>query len=241
MQLVIFTIIFFIVIGGVGIYVGNRKVNAAVAKQRWLKYTTYILITSFIVCSIWFHFFFIPAAVIVLAGYYELLKTSNLNKNSWLALLVFSFIAAGFIFFVLKLERKLQFFIYLQILALDAFSQVTGQLIGKTPIASKISPSKTLEGFLGGMFFCIISSLLTSRWMNISIPESIVFGLCTAITGLAGDMLASFYKRMAAIKDYSNLLPGQGGFLDRFDSFMMASFCYSISYLLIPNLFPVQA
>jgi phosphatidate cytidylyltransferase len=112
-----------------------------------------------------------------------------------------------------------------------------GQLAGKTQVASKISPSKTLEGLFGGIFFCILSSTLTSSWMNISIVASIAFGLFTSMTGFLGDILASFYKRIAGIKDYSNLLPGQGGFLDRFDSFMMSAFCYSIIYLVAPGMF----
>jgi phosphatidate cytidylyltransferase len=237
MQLVIYTIIFFIVIGGVGMYFGNRKVDSSVATQRWLKYVVYILITSFVVLSIWFRFFLYVAASIVLVGYFELFETIRLAKKSWLALVIYSIIVAGFIFYALKFRREFQFFIYLQILAFDAFSQVIGQLIGKMPIALKISPTKTVEGFLGGMFFCILASLFTSNWMNISFFVAIGFGLFTAITGFAGDLLASLYKRIAGIKDYSKLLPGQGGFLDRFDGFMMAAFCYNILYLLMPKIF----
>jgi len=238
MQPVILTIIFFIVIGGIGMYFGNRKVDVTIARQRWLKYFVYILITSFVVISIWFHFFWFVAVLIVLLGYYELLRTVHFNKKSMLALLVYSIVVAGFLFYALKFGREFQFFIYLQLLAFDAFSQVTGQLIGKTSIAPRISPSKTLEGFLGGIFFCVLSSLLTSNWMSISIPAAIAFGFFTSITGFAGDMIASFYKRIAGIKDYSNLLPGQGGFLDRFDSFLMSGFCYSIIYLALPNVLP---
>jgi len=238
MQLVILTIIFFIVIGGIGMYFGNKKVDAVIARQRWLKYVVYILVTSFIVISIWFHFFFPIAILIVLVGYFELIRTIRTNKNFALALIIYSILVAGFIFYAFKFERKFQFFIYLQILSFDAFSQVIGQLIGKTPIASRISPTKTVEGFLGGIFFCLLASLLTSSWMNISFLSSILFGFFTSLTGFTGDILASFYKRIAGIKDYSNLLPGQGGFLDRFDSFMMAAFCYSVVYLIIPDVLP---
>ena len=237
MQLVIFTIVFFIVTGGVGMYFGNRKVDATIAKQRWVKYVAYILITTGIVLSIWFRLFSIVAIVIVLAGYYELVRVPN-NKRYSLALILFTIIAAGFLFYSIQFNRKFQFFIYLQILAFDAFSQVTGQFSGKTLLAPKISPSKTLEGLIGGICFCILSSLLTSNWMSISIITAIIFGLVTSIFGFAGDMLASYYKRVAGIKDYSNLLPGQGGFLDRFDSFMMSAFCYSIIYLIVPNALP---
>lgn len=218
---------------------GNRKVDRSIARQRWLKYVVYILITSFVVLCIWFRFFLPVAVVIILVGYFELFRTIPLTKKSWLALVVYSIIVAGFVLYALKLGREFQFFIYLQILAFDAFSQVTGQLFGKKAIAPKISPTKTIEGFLGGMFFCVLASLLTSAWMNISFFAAIWFGLFTALTGFAGDMLASFYKRIAGIKDYSRLLPGQGGFLDRFDSFMMAASCYSILYLLVPKMFSI--
>lgn len=239
MLLVISTIIFFIIIGGVGMYVGNRKVAPAIAKQRWIKYVVYILITSFVVLSIWFHFFLPVAVFIVFAGYFELAKTIRLTKKSWLAIVIYSIIVSGFIFYAWKLEREFQFFIYLQILSFDAFSQVTGQLIGKKAIAPKISPTKTVEGFLGGVFFSVLASCLTSSWMQLSLLEAIAFGLLTALIGFTGDLLASFYKRIAGIEDYSNLLPGQGGFLDRFDSFVMAAFFYSLLYLILPGIFPI--
>jgi len=87
------------------------------------------------------------------------------------------------------------------------------------------------------VFFSMLSAMLTSSWMNISLSVSLLYGLFTAAAGFTGDLLASFYKRKAGIKDYSNLLPGQGGFLDRFDSFMMAAFCYSIISLIVPKMY----
>ena len=238
MQLVIYTIIFFIVIGGVGMYFGNRKVDRSIARQRWLKYVVYILITSFVVLSLWFRFFLPVAAVIILVGYFELFRTFPFTKR-FLALIVYSIIVAGFVFYAVRIRREFQFFIYLQILSFDAFSQVIGQLFGKKAIALRISPTKTVEGFLGGLFFAVLAALLTASWMNISFSVAIMFGLFTSLAGFLGDMLASFYKRVVKIKDYSNFLPGQGGFLDRFDSFMIAAFCYSIIYLLVPKVISI--
>lgn len=215
-------------------YFGNRRIDASIANQRWLKYVAYILITTLVVLSVWFRLFSIVAVLIVLAGYYELISVPR-NNRYLLALIIFSGIAAGFLFYAFKFKREFQFFIYLQILAFDAFSQVSGQLIGKTLLAPKVSPSKTLEGLSGGICFCVLSSVLSSNWMKVSIGVAIIFGLFTSLTGFAGDMLASYYKRNADIKDYSNLLPGQGGFLDRFDSFMMSTFCYCIVYLVAPG------
>jgi phosphatidate cytidylyltransferase len=238
MQLVIYTIIFFIIIGGIGMYFGSRKVDRAVARQRWLKYGVYIVLTSFVVCSIWFHFFPLVVLLIILAGYFELARTVHSTRYFWIALLVYSVIVAGFVFYAIGFQREFQFFIYLQVLSLDAFSQVVGQLVGKKAIAPQISPSKTREGLLGGIVFSVLAALLTSNWMQIPALSAVAFGLFTAITGFAGDLLASFYKRIAGIKDYSNLLPEQGGFLDRFDSFMMAAFFYSLARLFMPHLLP---
>ena len=230
MQLIIFTIVFYIILGGVGMYFGNRKVDAFTAKQRWQKYIAYLLITSIVVVSIWFQFFSVFALLIALVGYYELIRTINKKAQPWIALIFYSVIVAGFMIYAFKFTKEFQFFLYFQILAFDAFSQVTGQLIGRRLIAPGISPSKTLEGLLGGVFFCILSSVLTKNLLHISTVAAVGFGLFTSITGFTGDLLASYYKRIAGIKDYSNLLPGQGGFLDRFDSFMMAAFGYSIVY-----------
>ena len=238
MQLVIYTIIFFIIIGGIGMYFGSRKVDRAVARQRWLKYGVYIVLTSFVVCSIWFHFFRLVVLLIILAGYFELARTVLSTRYFRIALLVYSVIVAGFVFYAIGFQREFQFFIYLQVLSLDAFSQVVGQLVGKQAIAPQISPSKTREGLLGGIVFSVLAALLTSNWMQIPALSAVAFGLFTAITGFAGDLLASFYKRIAGIKDYSNLLPEQGGFLDRFDSFMMAAFFYSLARLFMPHLLP---
>lgn len=78
------------------------------------------------------------------------------------------------------------------------------------------------------MFFCVLSSLVASGLFAIPFQTAIGPGLFTSLAGLRGDLLASFYKRVCGIKDYSNVLPGQGGFLDRFDSFMAAAFCYTL-------------
>jgi len=238
MQLVIYTIIFFILIGGIGMYFGNRKVDSIIARQRWLKYVLYILITSAVVISIWLRFFLPVAVLIVLVGYFELIRTVGLSKQSRLAIIIYTLFVAGFIFYAWKFTREFKFFIYLQILSFDAFSQVTGQLVGRSLIAPRISPTKTVEGFLGGLFFCLLASLLTSKWMKISLLTAIMFGLFTAIAGFAGDMLASYYKRIVGIKDYSNFLPGQGGFLDRFDGFLVTAFCYCVVSLIAPNVLP---
>lgn len=110
----------------------------------------------------------------------------------------------------------------------DTMAYIVGSLIGKTPF-SKISPKKTWEGTIGGMILCVaIMALVFPRifyGINDTLYSVITIGaiaLVAAIFGTAGDLLESKLKRMAGVKDSGNLMPGHGGFLDRFDSLLLA-------------------
>ncbi|MCW3089047.1 MAG: phosphatidate cytidylyltransferase [Ferruginibacter sp.] len=111
----------------------------------------------------------------------------------------------------------------------DTMAYLVGSFIGKTPF-SKISPKKTWEGTIGGVILCILAigfifPLLANRFFNPFIPRQIYFiiaGIC-AVFGTAGDLLESKLKRIAGIKDSGSVMPGHGGFLDRFDSFLVAT------------------
>jgi phosphatidate cytidylyltransferase len=117
----------------------------------------------------------------------------------------------------------------------DTMAYLVGSLIGKTPF-SKISPKKTWEGTIGGAILCIISvGLLFSSFFNCKhFAEGwlcdttdkyhwfIIAALC-AIFGTMGDLFESKLKRMAGVKDSGSIMPGHGGFLDRFDSLLFAA------------------
>lgn len=113
----------------------------------------------------------------------------------------------------------------------DTMAYIVGSFIGKTPF-SKISPKKTWEGTIGGIVLCIIVMGFT---MNYFIEEKQLIGqsaslkvhwfilaAIASITGTLGDLLESKLKRMAGVKDSGNIMPGHGGFLDRFDSLLVA-------------------
>ena len=111
----------------------------------------------------------------------------------------------------------------------DTMAYIVGSLIGRTPL-SAISPKKTWEGTVGGVILAIgvmggIGALLanTPGWdVFAPVHWMIVAGIC-AITGTFGDLLESKLKRMAGIKDSGHIMPGHGGFLDRFDSLLVAA------------------
>lgn len=106
----------------------------------------------------------------------------------------------------------------------DTMQYMVGSLIGKTPF-SKISPNKTLEGTIGGSLICILAVTLIGYFF---VEKSFLLlflsvSVIAAIIGTAGDLLESWIKRQAGVKDSGHFMPGHGGFLDRFDSLILAT------------------
>lgn len=110
----------------------------------------------------------------------------------------------------------------------DIFAYFCGYFLGKHKLCPSLSPKKTLEGAIGGV---IGSTLLCILFGWIVYPELIahcaIIGLIGSVFSQAGDLTASAFKRKMGIKDYSNLIPGHGGMLDRIDSVLFtAPFIY---------------
>jgi len=128
-------------------------------------------------------------------------------------------------------------FIILTIWINDTMAYIVGSLIGKTPL-SKISPKKTWEGTIGGIILAVIvmgliASSFRPSWNGF---EWYLFAAVAAIAGTFGDLLESKLKRMAQIKDSGQIMPGHGGFLDRFDSLLLAiPFCWLFLIFFIWN------
>lgn len=105
----------------------------------------------------------------------------------------------------------------------DTMAYLVGSLIGRTPLSS-ISPNKTWEGTIAGV---LIAVLLITKVLGKYIPidEQTIFLISSvsAIAGTFGDLLESKLKRMAGVKDSGQMMPGHGGFLDRFDSIILAT------------------
>ena len=121
-------------------------------------------------------------------------------------------------------NKALPLGLVLALWANDTFAYLVGSFVGKTPF-SRISPKKTWEGTIGGIVLCIVGiSLVFGLWWNIfSITDWIFISAIAAVAGTSGDLLESKIKRMANVKDSGHLMPGHGGFLDRFDSLIVAT------------------
>ncbi len=103
----------------------------------------------------------------------------------------------------------------------DMGAYFTGVTIGKHKLCPQISPKKTVEGAVGGIVSSVIFTLMLSLLFNKFSATIMLLTVPFCILGMIGDLLASAIKRAVGLKDYSNLIPGHGGIMDRFDSIIM--------------------
>ncbi len=107
--------------------------------------------------------------------------------------------------------------------AVDITAYYIGRKFGSVPLAPRLSPHKTMEGFWAGLISAIIVFPLVSQ---MGILKSLITGLIIGISAVIGDLLKSFIKRQLNIKDFSNIFGEHGGFVDRFDSLVFTSALY---------------
>jgi len=128
------------------------------------------------------------------------------------------------------------YFLFLVIWLGDTGAFVVGKTMGKSPLAPKISPGKTIEGAVGGIVGSLAGGLIAqiAFWQNLPLNHCLIMALFCGIIGQFGDLTESMFKRSAGVKDSGALIPGHGGVLDRLDSLMFAGpalFCYQQLFL----------
>jgi phosphatidate cytidylyltransferase len=105
----------------------------------------------------------------------------------------------------------------------DTMAYIVGSFIGKTPF-SPISPKKTWEGTIGGAILAVMAVTLVGYYaLGFPVKSLLLISITAAIAGTAGDLFESKLKRLAGVKDSGQIMPGHGGFLDRFDSLLVAT------------------
>lgn len=159
-------------------------------------------------------------------------KKYNLNDALFLIGSIL-FIGLSFNLLIITRNFDINYIIYLLLITTitDTFALFTGMLIGNHKLSPKISPKKTIEGLVGGalmgtfvstcFYFTVISS-------NISLVLLIFISLLLCLIGQIGDLVFSSVKRYYGIKDFSDLIPGHGGILDRFDSLIFVTLAFVI-------------
>lgn len=154
--------------------------------------------------------------------FYNDSKKYNLNDALFLVGSVV-FIGLSFNLLVMTRNFNIAYIIYLFLITImtDTFALFTGMLIGKHKLAPEISPKKTIEGAIGGSLMgTIVASAFYTTVINSSVPLVFVVLITAVLTGIGqvGDLAFSAIKRYYGQKDFSDLIPGHGGILDRFDS-----------------------
>jgi len=138
------------------------------------------------------------------------------------AALPFSFfMALGFMGGAYSADLPLGFLVLLW--TNDTGAYLAGKSFGRRKLFQRISPNKTWEGFAGGVLLATVASLSFDRYFGLQKWQWATVALIIGIFGTAGDLVESMLKRQAGVKDSGNILPGHGGFLDRFDGLLLAA------------------
>lgn len=159
-------------------------------------------------------------------------------KHVFLLIGIVCFLGISFDSIIKVRNNSLDQLVYLLLISIgtDSFALIIGKKFGKKKLAPLISPKKTIEGFIGG---CLIGSIIASTFCIIRLKLFhkiffiIILTAILSVIGQAGDLVKSSIKRTVGIKDFSNLIPGHGGLIDRLDSIIFIS----IAFILIINLF----
>lgn len=164
-------------------------------------------------------FFGILIALLVL-GYLVYKKADNLNLLKIYLYPTLPILALWQVY--LDYGMFALFWLILIVAVCDSGAYFIGKLIGKTPF-SQTSPNKTLEGVIGGLVCATIFGTLVGIFAY-SFILSLICSFCVAFMGVIGDLLESYFKREAGVKDSGDLIPGHGGILDRIDAVIIAAF-----------------
>ncbi len=107
----------------------------------------------------------------------------------------------------------------------DTFAYLVGRTIGKRKLSKRLSPKKSIEGFLGGLAFGLLAAYLVHQFTTseLTLTQWFILSLIAGVAGTLGDLFESALKRSAGVKDSGKLIPGHGGVLDRIDSFLFAA------------------
>jgi phosphatidate cytidylyltransferase len=120
---------------------------------------------------------------------------------------------------------------FILIWANDTGAYLTGMLFGRHKLMERISPKKTWEGFIGGLIIASVAAWFLSDWLGVVDKiHWVIISLIISVAGTYGDLVESMLKRSTGVKDSGTIMPGHGGFLDRFDSAILS---FPLVYLFI--------
>ena len=163
--------------------------------------------------------------------------TNNLKHLFFGILLIINFLISCILFVNTQVVPNVSSYIIFLLIILntsiyDSFAYLVGSRYGKIRITKRISPNKTLEGLLGGLFFSAVYGYLIYKYLELSNLLMIIF-VVSSFFAFIGDIYISYLKRKNGIKDTGSILPGHGGILDRLDSHLIATPVAIIFFILV--------
>ena len=219
--------------------------------QKLLDFKNYVSYFVFPISLVYFNyfntsdrliFFFIVACLFV-----KLLLLRDLfslkGRNAFRAkkhLITLMYIVPSMVFLTLipkqfkDYDTMVLLFVFVLMWVNDSFAFIIGKNFGKQKLFEKISPKKTVEGFLAGFIFTIVAGFIISFFdQSLSLYNWIVIGIIASVFGTLGDLVQSKFKRKASVKDSGKIMPGHGGVFDRMDSIIFSStFVYGFLFLI---------
>lgn len=209
----------------------RSKADRSTRRGDWIKYGVYFGIVTFMVALVSWSNTVIPLVLVTLLAFGAIELYRNFKSHFRKPLRatavgsVLLVICLCHLLFAPRAAWQTDFaLVFLLTCLTDAFSQLWGKLIGTVKLCPSISPGKTLEGMVFGLAtVTIMAPSLNDLWPHASATLLAVLGLAVGCAATTGDLAFSMLKRRLGIKDFSSLIPGHGGVLDRFDSFVLAA------------------
>lgn len=189
----------------------------------------------------WLSFIYLPpiyfsavlVAILVQIIIFEWTRLFNMHRWAFWLLLPFYPVLPFILLIIMNQEplyRHLLFVLFILVSSFDTGSYIVGKFLGRHKILPKVSPNKTWEGFAGGLIFATIGLTWLLWEFEALIPwwGIALFSFVICFLSLTGDLFESWLKRRAHVKDTGSILPGHGGFLDRFDGILFTAVFFYI-------------
>ena len=212
----------------------ESKYNNLFNKELLLRAISVIFFIPIILIPIYFGdiilfvvYIFLTSIIVTELNFIKLQSKKKILVNIYLIATVFTFLTFIFLVITSQYTKLFLFEIVLTIWLFDTFSYLGGKLIGGKKLIPSISSGKTISGLLVGIIFTIVIIKFLS-FLPYNSESTFLLTICTIIFAFLGDVIVSILKRSASMKDSGTIMPGHGGLLDRFDSFIGVFFVFGL-------------
>jgi len=219
--------------------------------QKLLDFKNYLSYLIFPVVLVYFNYFntydFLLFVVVMTSLFVKMLLLRDLfslkGRNAFKKkkhLITLLYIVPSMVFLTLipdfykTYDTLILLYVFILMWVNDSFAFLYGKNFGKQKLFERISPKKTVEGFLAGFICTIITAIIISYFHdNLSLYNWIIIAILVSVFGTLGDLIQSKFKRKALVKDSGKILPGHGGVFDRMDSIIFSStFVYAFLFII---------